>query len=216
MLTFIKYPQKSRGREISLQERDMYISRGDVQSDGRTLCPALAAIIRQKTPVVCNERIYHGLERTVKEKNKIKSPILNVFVLTAIFMVLGSIRNILVHAGGKSPLFITDLRIMCFAAVYLLLMMRYRKKTDARRLNDVRRCIEQREGITAFNFYISELCWCDTSDGESTTYDAYLFSENIFFRVSYDMFNSAYSGDYFTAAVVDTGPEKFFYIVNYR
>lgn len=205
--------QKSRGREISRHDRDMYINQGAVQSDGKTVCPVLAELIKTKRPIACDDRFYEQLERAVKEKSKRKSPLFNIFILTAMFMVLTSIQGSLVHAEGKSPLFIADLRIMCIAAVFLILVMRFRK-TNGARLSNVRRCIERREGVTAFSFYISELCWYDDSDSESVSYDAYLLAENILFYVSYDIFNSISPGDYFTAAIVDTGSEKVFYIVN--
>lgn len=212
-MLFRKILQKSRGREISRQDRDMYINKGAVQSDGNTLCPALEEHIKTKRPIVCDDRFYECLERLVKDKSGRKSPLLNIFILTAMFMVLTSIQGSLVHAEGKSPLSIADLRIMCIAVAVLILVTKFRKKNSAR-VSDVRRCIERREGITAFSFYISELCWYDDSDSESVSYNAYLFSENILFYVSYDIFNNARPGDYFTAVVVDTGFEKVFYILN--
>lgn len=140
---------------------------------------------------------------------------MNIFVLTAIFMILTSLKDAFMNVEGRSPLFISDLRIMSVAAGYLIFRMMYRKKTEAKQ-RGVRSCIEKREGVTAYYFYISELCWCDTSDADSVSTGAYLFAENILFDVSFDIFNSACLGDYFTAAVVDTGSEKLFYIVNYR
>ncbi|MGN1416096.1 MAG: hypothetical protein ACI4XF_04595 [Oscillospiraceae bacterium] len=128
-------------------------------------------------------------------------------------MVLTSIQGSLVHSEGKSPLFIADLRIMCIAAAVLIFVTWFRKKNGAR-VSDVRRCIECREGTTAFSFYMSELFWYDDSDSESVSYNAYLFAENILFYVSYDIFNNTSPGDYFTAVVVDTGFEKVFYILN--
>ncbi|MGN0642437.1 MAG: hypothetical protein ACI4JJ_04765 [Huintestinicola sp.] len=212
-MLFRKILQRSKGRKLSRSERDMYISRGAVQSDGGTLCPALDELIKTKTPITCDDRFYERLERAVKEKSKRKKPLFNIFILTVMFMVLTSIQGSLAHAEGKSPLFIADLRIMCIAVAVLIFVVRFRKKNGAR-LSDVRRCIERHEGVTAFSFYISELCWYDDSDSESVSYDAYLFAENILFYVSYDMFNSACPGDYFTAAMVDTGFEKVFYILN--
>lgn len=64
--------EKSRGRRISRQDNDMYKSRGIVQSNGGSLCPALAEHIRQKPHVDCDERIYQGLEQIFKEKTKEK------------------------------------------------------------------------------------------------------------------------------------------------
>lgn len=214
-MLFRKILQKSRGRKLSRSERDMYINKGAVQSDGRTLCPALAELIRQKQPIVCDEYIYQELEWAVKEKNGRKNPLFSIFVLAAMFMVLTSIQGSLGHAEGKSPLFIADLRIMCIAVAVLILVMRFRNKNGAR-LKDVRRCIERREGITVFPFYISDMCWYDDSDSESVSYNAYLFAENILFYVSYDIFNNVRSGDYFTAVVVDTGSEKYFYIIDQK
>lgn len=109
---------------------------------------------------------------------------------------------------------ITYLRIMGIAVVIFISGMMYKKKTGAKQ-SDIRRHIELREGVTAFSFYISELCW-HSSGPDTDTDDAYLVSENILFSVSYEMFNSARHGDYFTGVVVDTGLEKLFYIVNYR
>ncbi|MGN1193998.1 MAG: hypothetical protein ACI4SB_00785 [Acutalibacteraceae bacterium] len=212
-MLFRKILQKSKGRKLSRSEKDMYISRGAVQSDGGTLCPALDELIKTKTPITCDDGFYERLERSVKEKSKGKNPLFNIFILTAMFMVLTSIQGSLVHAEGKSPMFIADLRIMCIAVIFLLLVKIFKKKNGAR-LNDVRRCIERREGVTVFSFYINELCWYDDSKSDGVSYDAYLFAEKMLFYVSYDMFNSARPGDYFTAVVVDTGFEKVFYILN--
>ena len=211
---FRKILQTSKGREISYQEKEMYIRRGAVQSNGGTLCPALAELMRQMPPALCDEHIYQGLERAVKEKSGRKSPWISIFIMMAIFMIVFSTQGFFVQANEKSLLVTTYLRIMCFAAISLVWMMRYKKRTGAKQ-SDIRHCVERREGITAFSFYISELCW-HSHDPDINTYDAYLVSENILFSVSYDMFNSARPGDYFTAVVVDTGAERIFYIVNYR
>lgn len=88
---FRKILQTSKGREISRQENEMYIRRGAVQWNGGTLCPALAELMRQKHPAPCDERIYQGLERKVKEKRERKSPWIYIFITTAIYMIVFSI-----------------------------------------------------------------------------------------------------------------------------
>ena len=211
---FRKTLHTSKGREISNQEKEMYIRAGAVQSDGGTLCPALAEIIGQMPPVRCNERIYQELERKVKENSERKSPWIYISIAAGIFMVVFSTLGIFAQVDEKMSLIATYLRIFSIAGVFLVFMFLRNKKASAKQ-SDIRRCVERREGITAFSVYIRELCWYDP-DPDIVTYDAYLVSENILFSVSYDMFNSARRGDYFTGVVLDTGLEKIFYIVNFR
>lgn len=211
---FRKILQTSKGREVSHQEKEMYIRRGAVQWDGGTLCPALAKLIGQMPPVRCDERIYQELERKVKEKSVRKSPWIYISIAAGIFMVVFSTLGFFAQVDEKIPLIVTYLRIFGISAVFLVFMFLRNKKTSAKQ-SDINHCVERREGITAFSVYISELRW-HSPDPDINTYDAYFVSENILFGVSYDMFNSARRGDYFTAVVVDTGYEKLFYIVNYR
>lgn len=211
---FRKILQTSKGREISDQENDMYIRAGAVQCYGGTLCPALAEIIGHKPPVPCDERIYQGLERKDKEISERKNHWTYIFIITAIFMSVYSILGF--FSGIKEDLSLSTsyLRIMGIAAVILISGIMYKKKAGAKQ-SDIRRHIEQREGVTAFSFYINELCW-HNSGPDTNTDDAYLVSENILFSVPCEIFNNACRGDYFTGVVVDTGTEKLLYIVNYR
>ncbi len=211
---FRKILQTSKGREISHQENEMYIRAGAVQWYSGTLCPALAELIGQKPPIPCDERIYQGLELKVKEKRARKSPWIYIFIMTAIYMIVFSIQGFFSQINKEPSLVITYLRIMGIAVVIFISGIMYNKKASAKQ-SDIRRCIERHEGVTAFSFYISELCW-HSSGPDTDADDAYLVSENILFSVPYEMFNSARRGDYFTGVVVDTGTEKLFYIVNYR
>ncbi|MGN0618089.1 MAG: hypothetical protein ACI4J7_03615 [Ruminiclostridium sp.] len=212
-MLFRKTLNKSKGKEISRRERNIYISNGAVQGDGKTLCPALAELLKTKSPVIPDEQLCLQLERSIRENNKKKSPLPSLVSLIVIFIALTVLQGLFPKSEGKTPFFIADLRIVCVAVGFLLLLLRGRNKSAAK-LNAVFDRINRREGISAFKMYVSELMWCDLSDDDGVLYDSYICSENILFDVSYDIFNSACPGDYFTAAIVDIGTEKIFFIVH--
>lgn len=180
----------------------------------RNALPCACGTYRTKAAYPLRRAHLSGTCAESQRKTRKKKPLDIHFYHDGNYMIVFSIQGFFSQINKEPSLVITYLRIMGIAVVISISGIMYNKKASAKQ-SDIRRCIERHEGVTAFSFYISELCW-HSSGPDTDADDAYLVSENILFSVPYEMFNSARRGDYFTGVVVDTGTEKLFYIVNYR
>lgn len=204
--------RKSRGREISSKEKAFYYKREAIQTDGNEICGALEVLTERKETVVCDDYFYTMLENSyANHRRKLRQNWLPIYVAGAFCTY--AIVNIMKRFSERERSASWGNLLFLFIAVMLLVYMIFRKKKSADRLKRVRECIRERDHITAYQIRIDELVWYDNSDSESTDYVPYLLGQNILFRVTDDIFNNVCPGEYFTAAIVNTGMEKMFFLL---